>query len=75
MPEILTKAEIDRRFDSEWVLVGDPVTDEFLEVHSGTVLAHSKDRDEVYRCAVETRPARFAILYNGRMRPNTAIWL
>jgi len=75
MAELLSLAQIETQFDSEWVLVGDPETDEALEVRSGQVLWHSKDRDEVYRKAVELRPRRFAMLYTGRMPEDTAIVL
>jgi hypothetical protein len=37
-----------------------------LEVRSGTVWWHGKDRDEVYRRAVAIRPKRFAIVYTGK---------
>lgn len=47
MDEVLTLAEIEARFASEWVLVEDPQTDEALEVRSGKVRWHSNDRDEV----------------------------
>ena len=67
MSEVLTRSEIEERFDSEWILVGDPETSDALEVLSGKVLWHSKDRDEVYRKAVELRPRRFATLYTGRI--------
>jgi hypothetical protein len=75
MNEVLTIAEIQARYDSEWVLVEDPTTDAALEVQSGRVVCHSKDRDEVYRKAVELKPKRFATLYTGRMPANTAIVL
>lgn len=75
MDDILTLAQIQKQFDSEWVLVADPQTDATLEVQSGKVLWHSKDRDEVYRKAVELRPRRFAMLYTGRMPKDTAIVL
>jgi hypothetical protein len=68
-------AEIKARFDSEWVLVEDPQTDEFLEVERGKVRFHSKDRDEVYREAVKLRPKRFAMLYTGDIPKDTAIIL
>jgi hypothetical protein len=73
--DVLTLAQIEKQFDSEWVLVADPQTDAALEVQSGTVLWHSKDRDEVYRKAVELRPRRFAMLYTGRIPKDTAIVL
>jgi hypothetical protein len=75
MNEVLTIAEIESQFQSEWVLVEDPQTNEALEVQGGKVLHHSKDRDEVYRKAVELHPKRFAMLYTGTMPPNTAIVL
>lgn len=75
MDELLTIGEIERRFDSEWVLVEDPQTGESLDVRGGKVLWHSRDRDEVYRKAVELRPRRFAVLYTGRMPEDTAIVL
>jgi hypothetical protein len=65
MSDVLSKAEIESRFNSEWVLVEDPVTDEWLQVQSGKVLWHSKDRDEVYRKAAELRPGSSAVLYTG----------
>ena len=76
MDEVLTIAEIEARFDSEWILIEDPSTDEALAVRSGTVLWHDKDREEVYRrAAVEIRPKRFAIVYTGTMLRDTAIAL
>jgi hypothetical protein len=75
MGEFLTISQIETQFDSEWVLVEDPQTNDSLEVRSGKVLWHSKDRDEVYRKAVELRPRRFAMLYTGRMPKDTAIVL
>jgi hypothetical protein len=56
-------------------LVVDPQTNDALEVQSGKVFWHSKDRDEVYRKAVELRPKRFAVLYTGKMPKDTAVVL
>jgi hypothetical protein len=75
MDEVLSISEIEARFDSEWVLIEDPRTDEALEVRSGTVCWNGKDREEVYRRAVEIRPKRFAIVYTGKMPQDTAIVL
>jgi hypothetical protein len=75
MDNVLTIAEIESQFESEWVLVSDPQTNESLEVQSGKVLCHSKDRDEVYRKAVEVRPKRFAMLYTGTIPQDTEIVL
>jgi hypothetical protein len=73
--QVVTLQQIAAQFPSEWVLVGDPETDESLAVLGGQVLWHSKDRDEVYREIGKFRPKRFAMLYTGTMPEGTAIVL
>ncbi len=75
MGEVMSMAEIQTRFESEWVLVEDPETSEILEVKGGKVLWHSKDRDEVYRKAREMRPQHSAILYTGALPEGTVVVL
>jgi len=75
MDEVMAVAQIEAQFKSEWVLVEDPQTNDALEVQSGKVRCHSKDRDEVYRKAIELRPKRFAVLFTGKMPKDTAIVL
>ena len=75
MDRALTVAEIQTQFASQWVLLEAPVTNAQLEVECGTVVAHSPDRDQVYRQAAERRPARFAILFTGTPPANAAIVL
>jgi hypothetical protein len=75
MNEIMTLAEIQSRFDSEWVLVADPEVDEQMQVVQGDVVFHSKSRDEFDRKLIELRLPSSAILYTGRMPENTAIVL
>jgi hypothetical protein len=76
MDQIMSIDEINEQFDSEWVLVGDPLQNDNLAVQGGKILHHSKDRDEVYRKAVELRPARFAVLYTGvTVPPGTGVVL
>ena len=73
--EVLSLAQIKDRFDSEWVLVGSPQTDDGFNVKRGVVLWHSKDRDEVYRKARELHPDHSAILYTGKLPDNVAVIL
>ncbi len=75
MSDVTSMEKIKADFDSEWVLIENPETTETLEVTRGTVLCHSKDRDEVYRKALELKPRRSAILYLGTMPEDTAIIL
>ena len=67
MPEVLTIDQINQRFPNEWILIGDPETDDSLEVLRGTILFHSSDRDEMYRKSVELKPKRSATLYTGSL--------
>jgi len=69
MDKALTISEIKERFESEWVLIEDPVTNEALQVQSGRVLYHSKNRDEFDRKALGFRPKSAAVLFTGK--PNT----
>jgi len=75
METTMTYAEISDRFDSEWVLIGDPQTGPDLKVQTGKVLWHSKNRDEVYRKARELRPQHSAVLYIGEMPADVAVVL
>ena len=75
MDDILTAAQIEAKFQSEWVLIEDPQTTETLEVESGKVRWHSKDRDEVYRKAAEFQLKLSAILYTGKIARDAAIIL
>ncbi len=75
MNEVMSLAEIEAQFESEWVLVGDPETTETLQVRRGKVLWHSKDRDEVYRKANELKPKHSAILYTGTIPKDMVIIL
>jgi len=67
--------EMEKQFEGEWILIGKPQTNDKLEVIEGTLLHHSKDRDEVYRKALELRPKRSAFLYTGKLPKDMAIVL
>jgi hypothetical protein len=75
MAEVLTIDEIENRFDSEWVLLEDPEVDESQRVIGGKVLCHSKDRDEVYRKAIELRPRHSATIYTGELPADAVVIL
>ncbi len=76
MDEILTYDEMKKRFDGEFVVVEDPVTDDQHNVLRGKVIAHSKNQNEVRRTKLERRPKRSANLYFGVVpAPGTAIVL
>lgn len=71
--DVLTMEEIRNRFDSEWVLLGAPVTTQELEIIEGELLAHSPNRDEIDEALRETPTgARYAVFWVGD-RPDNVI--
>jgi hypothetical protein len=73
MSQVMTMAEIEKSFDSEWVLVGDPEFNDQMEVVRGKVLYHSRVKDEVYRKDREIRPRSAAYVYTGPTPDNVLI--
>jgi len=74
MNEVMTAEEINARFESEWVLIADPETEDNLMLKSGRVLWHGKDRVELSRKISELpRPVRLAIHYTGTISEEQAI--
>ncbi len=55
------------RYAPDWVLIGEPQTDDRQSLLGGKVLFHSPDREEVYQKAVELRPGDFAFRFLGEM--------
>jgi hypothetical protein len=60
-PTILTLEQIRQRHDGEWVLIAYTEIDRNLQTIKGEVLAHSIDRDEVYRAVSKAKGRDFAI--------------
>ena len=75
MNEIMTLAEIESTFDSEWVLLEDTEVGDHMRILRGKVVCHGKDRDEVYQKLIDLRPRQAATLYTGKMPEDTAIIL
>ena len=76
MNEVLSRAEIEARFPNEWILVIHPDVGPDHIVRSGVVWAHSKDRDEIDRLAIEAPARHIAVWFNGDpFPPGTKVWL
>lgn len=73
---VLPLAEIESRYDSEWVLLDQIESGPGLQVEAGRVLWHSVDREEVYRKAASLHPPRhFAVVYTGDFPGNVEFLL
>ena len=75
MTERLTYPEIKARYAPDWVLIGDPETDERLEILSGEVLFHSPDRNELGRRMLELRPSHCAVEFLGQIPDDLVLML
>ena len=72
---VSTLAEIEARYDSEWVLIGDPEVSPDMQLIRGKVIAHSKSRDEIAQRDAESHLKSAAIIYTGSIPENTAVVL
>lgn len=68
MSEILTLKEIEEKYDSQWVLIGDVQTNERYEVLGGRVLYHGDDREDVYDKIGKFNPKMFAVRWIGEVK-------
>lgn len=64
---------IKKTFKDQWVLIEVEKVDESFNIIEGEVLAHSKDKDEVYQKLLQTRPKEFSIEYTGVIPEDLAI--
>lgn len=72
MSQVMTMNEIEQQFDSEWVLIDQPETNEVQEVLRGAVVFHSKDRQAIHETVMQMpKPRRVAVLYVGEPPSST----
>ena len=72
MNDLRTLEQMKAEFPSEWILIGEPETEDGSRLLGGRVLFHSANRDDVYQKALELRLPHFAVRYLGSMPENSA---
>ena len=75
MSAVLTYDEIKQQYPDEWLLIADAIMDDEMNIIRGKVVAHSKDRDEVYRALLTVPGKRISIEYTGEPPANWAVIL
>ena len=65
--------DIKKNFRNQWVLIEVMNVDESFNVLEGEVLAHSKDKDEIYQKLLKIRPKEFSIEYTGEVPEDLAV--
>ena len=67
--------EIKNAFKDQWVLVQVDEVDASFNILEGEVLAHSKDKEEVYKKLLQIRPKQFSVEYTGVIPEDLAVVL
>ena len=65
--------DIKNKFKNQWVLIEVEKVDESFNPLEGEVLAHSKDKDEIYQKFLKIRPKEFSIEYTGEVPEDLAV--
>ncbi len=63
----MTLSEIYRKYPNQWVLISEPRLTKELKVIEGIVVAHSKERDVIYKKVRSREYPRFAIEFTGEI--------
>ncbi len=63
MPEKMTWEEIQQQYPDEWVLVSDYELSEWGQISAGSLVAHSKSKEEVF--SYPTDAPKVGLLYTG----------
>ena len=64
--------QILKKYKGEWLLIEYSALDENLNVVSGSVLAHSPNKEEIYAKLLKTKGKDVAIEYAGKL-PEVAV--
>ena len=75
MAEVMSLQEMRERYCGQWVLVGYEELDDDLNVLQGEVLAHSPDKDQVYRQLMAMRGKKISVEYMGEVPEDLAVVL
>ena len=57
--------EIQKNYPQEWVLVEHKDLDENLQISKGQVLAHSSNKEDIYKALGQTKGKNVSIEYTG----------
>ena len=60
-------AKIKRRYPKEWLLLTNVVADELTRPIKGRLVAHSKNRDDIYDRLAHIRAKSVSIEYTGKV--------
>lgn len=68
-------SEMMERYPDEWIFFEVVEDDKYERPYKGRLIAHSPDRDEIHKIAVESDAYHTAIWYTGRVVPEGSVVL
>lgn len=75
MSEIMTFEEMQNRYNGEWLLIAYTSVDDNLQIIKGEVLAHSQNKEDIYKTLEAVKEQPLAIEYVGQVPENLAFIL
>ena len=72
-PRVMTLKQIYGKYPNQWVLISEPRLTRDLDIIQGTVVAHSKDVDAIYKIIRTGKYPRGAIEFTGHIPKNVGI--
>jgi hypothetical protein len=69
MEDLVNIKECEKLYPDEWLLFEVVEVDEMNRPLKGRLLAHSKDRDEVHKVAMDVKPKIGYTTYSGELIP------
>lgn len=67
--------EIIKKFKDEWVLIEVKEVDEDYQIKEGIVIAHSRDKSEIYEQLLKLKDKKLYIEYTGKIPEDLAVVL
>ncbi len=67
--------EIVENFKDEWVLIDVEEVDENFNLNEGNVIAHSKNKEDIYKKLLEIKLKSFSIEYTGKIPEDLSVVL
>lgn len=75
MNRVMSLEAMKEQYAGEWVLIAYTELDDDMRVIRGRVLAHSPDRDEIYRKLLSVGGQQVAVEYMGEVPEDLAVVL
>ena len=60
-------ADIQKKYQNQWVLIKYSKLDKDLRVKEGRVLAHASNKEEIYKALLRTRGKNVSVEYCGQL--------